>query len=361
MFVARIVCSLLLGVVSLATLIPLIHFNRWFVRMLDPPRLHYLVLTLVLTALVGLMFLFRDRDATRSRISAVAALVLGGIALVVQVVTLGPYRPQTLDGPPCAEEDRLVLIAANVKLGNETTEPLIAWVREIQPDVLLTMETDETWDRALSALDGLLPNGVQEVTGSYYGIHLQSRLPITTVDVAWPAGSDTPVIQVDFTLGSGELVRFVGIHPKPPHWSQPSVRRDGQLLMAALRARESDRPTLIAGDFNAVPWEPTFRLMQRVGRLLDPRVRRGFLATHSADSWWMYWPLDHVLHQNGLRVTRMEVGPDIASDHYPLLVELCADGTDDQAPELNDDDLEDARAAIEAARELESRQETLPK
>ncbi|MCJ2062761.1 hypothetical protein MKK63_08575 [Methylobacterium sp. J-088] len=54
------------------------------------------------------------------------------------------------------------------------------------------------------------------------------------------AGQDTPAVVTGVTLRTGEVVDFVGIHPKPPQPWQSARGRDAQLYAAAavLRAAE---------------------------------------------------------------------------------------------------------------------------
>jgi hypothetical protein len=109
----------------------------------------------------------------------------------------------------------------------------------------------------------------------------------------------------------------------------------------------------VAGDLNAVPWEGVVRLAMRVGGLLDPRVGRGFYPTFDAQSVLMSWPLDQILYQDAFGLPSFRRLPAFGSDHHPVLADLChAPGVADRqaALPLEDDDLEEAREAIEEAR-----------
>ncbi|MER0240104.1 endonuclease/exonuclease/phosphatase family protein [Fulvimarina sp. MAC8] len=89
--------------------------------------------------------------------------------------------------------------------------------------------------------------------------------------------------------------------------------------MAALRVSDSMDRTAIVEDFNAVSWETTFRRMMRVGKLIDPRIGRGFFSTYDAEKPIIAWPLDHILIQSGIGVVGFRKLPSIGSDHYPAM------------------------------------------
>lgn len=122
-------------------------------------------------------------------------------------------------------------------------------------------------------------------------------------------------------------------------------------MWAAFQARDSNTPTVIGGDLNAVPWEDTVERLQRIGGFIDPREQYGYNATYDANSWFMYSPLDQILHQADLTVTSLEVLSSFGSDHYPVLATLCHTPSDRTAPPLRANDLAEGKHDIELALE----------
>ncbi|WP_299836462.1 endonuclease/exonuclease/phosphatase family protein [uncultured Jannaschia sp.] len=332
---------ILVGVSFLA----LIETNAWWVRMTDFPRLQYLIALILLLGAVALSF-----PVGRTLRLGLGVAVLAAIAY--NAVKLAPYLPLR-DGvaEACPAESRVSIIVANVKLGNRDSGRLLEMVRSREPDLLLALETNEWWEAKLEGLADTLPNEVSEITGSYFGMHLRSRLPLSEAEAIYPVEQDAPAIFATVQLPSGAEIRLFGIHPRPPHPDQSSTGRDAELMWAALEARDATRPVMLAGDLNAVPWERTIERMQRIGGFVDPRESLGFMPTYDAHSWWMAWPLDQVLHQRGLSVLSMEVLPGFGSDHYPVEVDLCHTPTPFDAPAMRDDDIAEARTTIAAALE----------
>jgi endonuclease/exonuclease/phosphatase (EEP) superfamily protein YafD len=258
----------------------------------------------------------------------------------------------------CGEDESVRAMVANVQKSNETSDALFQVVDQADPDILLLLETDEWWDEALQAIAGDYPEIVQHIPedAKAFGMHLLSRLPLEETEVMFWFGAQTPTIRATAILPSGGRLDFFGLHPRPPlYWNQPTTLRDAYILRAALEAADASAPTILAGDFNAAPWERVNRRAMRLGGLLDPRVGRGIYPTYDAQSRIMSWPLDQVLFQDELGLMRFARLPSIGSDHYPILAELCLDpdlAGRQSAPEIASGDRAEAETSIAAARDL---------
>jgi endonuclease/exonuclease/phosphatase (EEP) superfamily protein YafD len=251
----------------------------------------------------------------------------------------------------CPEDSRLRVLSVNVQMGNRRAEPLLELVRRHEPDLLFAMETDAWWNERLATLHPAFPHRIDHVGDDYFGLHLLSKYPLVQPEVRFLSERDAPAALTGVLMPVGQRIEFYGIHPKPPTMAQPSTWRDAQTLATAMLARAAPGPVVVAGDLNAVPWERVVRRALRVGELLDPRVGRGYVATYDVQQPWFWWPLDQVLFQQEFALVGFERLPEIGSDHYPLLVELChlpaaADRQAAPAPEAGD--LAETRRALEA-------------
>lgn len=353
---AALVVSLLALAVA-GSFLPLIETNVWWIRYFDFPRLQLAI---------ALLLLLAAAVALRSRVGRVGwgVVVLGVLALGYQTVTLYPYSPfpahAAVGRETCDPESSLTLMIANVQEKNEEARPFLDLVAEVDPDLLLVMETDEWWDRHLAEMQDRYPEKEQFIPEDHgaYGMHVLSKLPLTSFEFLFLFDAYTPTAVADVELRNGETIQFLGMHPHPPlAWSQPTTLRDGSLLTAGLLSRASEAATIVAGDFNAVPWEPVTRRAARIGGLLDPRIGRGFLPTFSADSVLITWPLDQILFQAGFGLLDFEVLPQFGSDHHPVMARLCHDSENvlrQTPPEPEPDDLEEAERSIEAAEEMKT-------
>lgn len=331
-----------------ASLLALVETDAWWVRVSDFPRIHYLVGLL----LVGIVFALLG--ALRHAVGW-AVLALMALAVGYNVYKLHPYAPlspvMAVAAGSCPEDSRLRILSVNVQMGNRRAEALLTLVRGHEPDLLFAMETDAWWDERLAALRPAFPHQVDHVDADYFGLHLFSKYPLVAPEVRFLSGKDAPSVFTGVLMPVGQRIEFYGIHPKPPRMAQPSTWRDAQILAAAMLARAAPGPVVVAGDLNAVPWERVVRRALRVGELLDPRVGRGYIASYNAQRPWFWWPLDQVLFQQEFALVGFERLPQIGSDHYPILVELCylpaaAGRQAAQAPEAGD--LAETRKALAA-------------
>jgi endonuclease/exonuclease/phosphatase (EEP) superfamily protein YafD len=338
-----VLAVVVLMLLALSTL-PYVETNRWFVRVADFPRLQLLVA--IAATLIAAVLLLRRRRLLAGMV--VTALL---VAATLHAITLWPYRPGGAAFIDACEPGReLSILVSNVLMENRRADALLATAEREQPDLFLALETDAWWDAELAPIGQRLPHRVQDIGDKTYGIHLFSRLPLVQPRIHYFAQQDVPAIIAGVTLPSGETVGFIGLHPRPPRFAQPTTGRDAQLYAAAFQLRESDRATVVAGDLNATPWETTIERMRRIGRLVDPRHGYGYLPTYSARSWWRSWPLDHVLYQPGFATLSLARLDDVGSDHFPYLARLCrVDTPERQPPSLRDGDLDEARTALSRA------------
>ncbi len=80
---------------------------------------------------------------------------------------------------------------------------------------------------------------------------------------------------------------------------------------------------LILGDLNSTPWCPPLRrLLASTGLRPAWRGHAWGAATWPAQVPFLRIPLDHALLDPSLVCTSYRTGPDIGSDHFPVLIEL---------------------------------------
>ena len=87
-------------------------------------------------------------------------------------------------------------------------------------------------------------------------------------------------------------------------------------------ARGLPEPVLVLGDLNASPWSSHFRRFLRDSGLRDSAQGRGVQPTWPAGMPWLWIPIDHCLHSPQLQVVARHVGPNLGSDHYPVVVDF---------------------------------------
>lgn len=193
--------------------------------------------------------------------------------------------------------------------------------------MLLALETDAWWVRALRPLQPAYPYRVELPRADAYGMVLYSRLPLADTQVQDLMQRGVPSIRTTLRLPDGRAVTFFGIHPTPPipdNYPDGVGRRSVALLEVATYVHQHPQPAIVAGDFNDVPWSGTTRRLTTVGQLSDVRIGRGLYPTFDVHAYvdLARWPLDHFFVTRQFRVVAFERLPDVGSDHFPLYAEL---------------------------------------
>jgi endonuclease/exonuclease/phosphatase (EEP) superfamily protein YafD len=307
------------------TLLPLSRSPHWLVRLWDFPRAQIAAVA----ALAGgayAAFFFAGGPAEWAFLAGV------GLAFLWQARRIYPYTPLAPVQVQRSERGRqggaapcFRVLISNVRMENRRHDRLLAVIRDVDPDLVLAVETDERWARSLDVLSATHPHVVRHPRDNWYGLMLFSRLPLLDPRVEFLVQDDVPSVHAELELPGGVRVRLHGLHPRPPEplRDQDSTPRDAELVVVGRAIGEGpERPTVVVGDLNDVAWSPTSELFLRLSGLLDPRRGRGFFNSYPANLPFFRYPLDHVFHSRHFRLVQLRCLPNVGSDHFPMLVEL---------------------------------------
>jgi endonuclease/exonuclease/phosphatase (EEP) superfamily protein YafD len=303
------------------TLLPMWRNESWWVRALDFPRLQLSVIALFLLLLEGVLL-----DLSRPLAWGLFALTL--LCLIYQACWIVPYTrlfpAEAKNAVNSDEQRRIRIITANVLTPNRNAAALIELVRENEPDILVTLESDAWWQKQLDTLEPDYPHTIKCPLDNLYGMHVYSRFVLTEGQIEYLVEPDKPSIHTLVHLPSGHQIRIHFLHPAPPSptENEASSERDAELIIVAKSVAQSDGPVIVTGDLNDVAWSKTTRLFRKISGLLDPRVGRGMFNTYHAGYWLMRWPLDHLFHSDHFSVSNIDRLRGFGSDHFALLTEL---------------------------------------
>lgn len=335
-------------VLVLATLLPLSRITAWWIRGLDFPRLQLSALAAVLLCTGGVIGQLHGSTAlTLTGLALCAGCIIFHAWWIIPYTRLWPREVLDADGAtPC-----LRLLTANVLTSNRQAERFLDLVRENDPDIFITLESDSRWQDSLDTLEGDYPFSVKVPLDNLYGMHLYSRLPLSDTKIAYLVQEDIPSIHAKVQLSDTVTLRLHVLHPAPPSptENEESTERDAELVVVAQSVAEESGPIVVTGDLNDVAWSTTTRLFRKISGLLDPRVGRGMFNTFHAEHKLLRWPLDHLYHSDHFTVSELRRLPAFGSDHFPLLVELCHQPVRGDTQEGLDDDVEDRELAQEKA------------
>ncbi|MGJ8758593.1 endonuclease/exonuclease/phosphatase family protein [Acinetobacter sp. HC8-3S] len=343
------ICAVVVIWLSLWSLIPR---DEWWFRGADFPRLQ--ILAVGLLTLLGLLLIKSEWTLFRE------LLLVGLIAAVAyQLKMVLPYTPiwkkqvKHVAKQQLNESQQISLLVANVLTPNNRYELLLQHIYQLQPDIVLTLESDELWQKALQPIEQEYSYKVAVPLNNLYGMHLYSRLPLLESEIKFILSDEIPSIHACLELRSGVQVQLYCLHPKPPSPTEAkdSTLRDAELLIVGDQIKDLDESCIVMGDLNDVAWSRTTRLFQRISGLLDPRVGRYFMNTFHADYPLLRWSLDHIFHSTDFGLVEMKRLSHIGSDHFPIYVVLQTGKVFEQQQQSLDETPSDAEEAEDAIQE----------
>ena len=314
------ICAVLVIWLSFWSLIPR---DEWWFRGADFPRLQ--ILALGLFAFFAMLFAIPEWTLTTELLFVgLAAAIAYQLKMVLPYTPIWKKQVQKVKPEQINENQQISLLVANVLTPNHKYHLLLEQINRLQPDVVLTLETDQVWQEALKPIEADYPYRVAVPQDNLYGMHLYSRLPLADTEVKFILSDETPSIHATIRLRSGLNVQLYCLHPKPPSPTEAkdSTLRDAELLIVGDQIKDIDESCIVMGDLNDVAWSRTTRLFQRISGLLDPRVGRYFMNTFHADYPLLRWSLDHIFHSTDFGLVEMKRLPHIGSDHFPIYVVL---------------------------------------
>ena len=314
------ICAVLVIWLSFWSLIPR---DEWWFRGADFPRLQ--ILAIGLFAFFAMLFAIPEWTLTTELLFVgLAAAIAYQLKMVLPYTPIWKKQVQKVKPEQINENQQISLLVANVLTPNHKYHLLLEQINRLQPDVVLTLETDQVWQEALKPIEADYPYRVAVPQDNLYGMHLYSRLPLADTEVKFILSDETPSIHATIRLRSGLSVQLYCLHPKPPSPTEAkdSTLRDAELLIVGDQIKDIDESCIVMGDLNDVAWSRTTRLFQRISGLLDPRVGRYFMNTFHADYPLLRWSLDHIFHSTDFGLVEMKRLPHIGSDHFPIYVVL---------------------------------------
>lgn len=296
--------------------------DEWWMRAFDYPRLQITIVSVVILILSLLLFRWSPWWSG-------LYLTLLGLAVGYQLYVLYPYwypvQPVVPSRTAATTERQFSLLSANVLMENRDTAAFLEIVEEYDPDLLLVMEPNQWWMEQLHPIRDRYPHQIEQPQENHYGMALYSRFPLQEHEIYYFEDNGTPAIYTVVRLPSGDEVVFYGEHPRPPLPGNSVSVADKELFKVANRVLAADRPVVVAGDFNDVPWSYTVKTFASISHLRDIRVGRGFYNTFDAQNPILRLPIDQIFLSPGLGLVELANPIRFSSDHFALFVQLVVD------------------------------------
>jgi endonuclease/exonuclease/phosphatase (EEP) superfamily protein YafD len=248
------------------------------------------------------------------------AMVFAGFALINAAV-LAPRFLSSVEAVAGTDSPTFRALLANVHSENRDHGRIRQVIAEANPDVIVLLEVTPWLIGQLADLAERYPHRIAEPREDNFGIALFSRLPLRNAAVISLGSAGLPSLTAELEA-DGRWFTLLSTHPPPPIGAAMTEDRNAQLADLARLARQTRQPLLALGDFNLSPWSPWFTQLLTDSGLHDSAAGRGLQPSWPV-GWPPLWiPIDHALYSDGIRIRHRVIGPDLGSDHYPVMVDF---------------------------------------
>ncbi len=266
-------------------------------------------------------------------LSAPAAKVvtasLGGLGVIAAAALIVPEftRPMSPKAPADAP-GQIKLIQFNGWARNRDPKGGARWILDQNPDFIVMEEPGQIREELIKS-------------GRYYGVCpscgvviFARSAPVRTglpLGMSKKRGVRPPIVRATFRDARGEFT-IMGTHYVWPAFAGVQ-QAQGRVLAKLINETPNDR-LILAGDFNSTPW--SFSRQTEDALFGMERRTRGLLTWPAQKPTELPLPsplpflaIDHVYAGRGWRTVKVELGPRLGSDHYPVVVVLAPTPVDE--------------------------------
>ncbi|HEY5761350.1 MAG TPA: endonuclease/exonuclease/phosphatase family protein [Steroidobacter sp.] len=253
----------------------------------------------------------------RFRIAVAAAVGFG-----VSVVPLLPYAvgEPVPSAVASTREETFRLLSFNVWFRNRDMARVAEYIESSNADAVVLLELTQ---RQAAALVPLLPTYPhhQMQTGRM-GAAVFTKWPVLSADSV-PLSQSGSVTAARVMLDwRGTPVNVLGVHLMWPMGSYNSKARNQELDTLVAFSKAQRGPLLIAGDFNLTPWSEYFSDALEQSGLHDAALGFGLGRSWPAQFAPVGIRIDHCLLSRHWTAQSTRIGPDLGSDHLPLVADV---------------------------------------
>ncbi|MCT7958749.1 endonuclease/exonuclease/phosphatase family protein [Laspinema palackyanum] len=243
-------------------------------------------------------------------------IIVSLICIVLNLAEIAPwYWPNPAIATPVQSSIPLKVLQSNLLFQNKQYEKLLSFVRQETPDIAAFMEVKTEWKEQLETLRDILPYAV--LKGD---IALYSSLPLTRVyENSLDSQKRGVIAQISFPE---KVLSIVVAHTNIPLSKNLFKKRNQQLEAIADYVAPLNNPTLVVGDFNISLWSPIYKKFVKNSNLKNARSGFGIMPTWPSLNPLLSIPIDHCFVNREIQVLNTRKGPNIGSDHLPLVTDL---------------------------------------
>lgn len=219
-----------------------------------------------------------------------------------------------------SRENTIRILSANVEMTNSDFVSFRKLLKKMSPDIILLLETNETWVKKLVKIETEYPHSITLPRSDYFGISLYSKYPLTNSSIEYDKKSNLPALLTTIKHVNGQF-QLIGLHLDWPLTSISTTRQKQQIdwLKNTLSSKKDN--VIVVGDFNTTPWSINYKNISSGGIL---NANSGIALQGTWPSWLSYFslPIDHFFYTNSITIKNYQISDDYGSDHRAIIVDF---------------------------------------
>lgn len=288
------------------SLISLLAEYNHYLDLLSHFKLHYLLASLFF---VAFYYYFR-------KLYLVATFLL--VSLLNSYFVISWYLPSEAKSQDYTSSVKIMSV--NLLSSNRKHQQLLEVVKAHSPDIIVLQEVNLRWHEQLKPLQKNYPYFKSIPREDNFGIAVYSKHTLSSLTIPNWGNTLLPSLKFDVTVEQ-RTMQVLATHPLPPINAHYYSLRNKQIIAMLDDIKTSSQPTIVVGDLNTTMWSGIYQRFAEID-LVNARQGFGLHNTWPASFAFLGIPIDHILVSSQFKVKSFTSGPDIGSDHLPILAEI---------------------------------------
>lgn len=244
-----------------------------------------------------------------------------GVSLTLSLILFATFADLFIPTEKAQTSDGLKIASINLLSSNTNYQDVVEFINLNNFDVVFFQELNSKWKNELEAMEAEFILQEMFPREDNFGIGVFSKINESYVQEVDFSAVNIPSLVLT-VLHNGRELKIINTHPLPPVGNSYFRARNDQFETLNRIIVNLNQEIVLIGDLNSTRFSPNFNLLMENGKLRDSRKGFGLLPTWHAQFPLISVTLDHAFITGGIEVRHRSVGPDIGSDHLPVVIEV---------------------------------------
>lgn len=242
-----------------------------------------------------------------------------GVLLCVQLWYIYPASyPDNVQG-----STKINILQYNVNWENKKLDKLVAWLEANHEsfDIISLQEVTPELQQKLERLKDKFPYCANLPFKLRFTQVLFSKIPFTDKSIKFFPCNARDYLVVNFNAPNYKPFTFFAVHTTSPKTSYKWECRNAELcILSDLLNSKTTKYKLVVGDFNTTPYSNSFKNLIKSTGMKSAHTNLFFNTWPSQFKLnSLMVPIDHLLVSPNIKILKRKTGPNLGSDHLPVI------------------------------------------